>query len=157
MFNSSLNSIHILPAACLNWNWFYCKYFFCSWLCSTCPQILSETIGSQENGGWGKNSLLENLQKDSQIVQCFSHLESIDDDAAWEMITGQNHHNKKVCQCSCWCCEQGLLLYAWIMMLTLFMATLKECCSCRQEISQSRSLGDNPSTAFACYYHQVKV
>ena len=33
------NFIHILPAACLNWNWFHCKSFFCSWLCSTRPKI----------------------------------------------------------------------------------------------------------------------
>ena len=39
VFKSSLNSIHIRPAACLNWSWFYCKFFFCCWLYSTSPQI----------------------------------------------------------------------------------------------------------------------
>ena len=28
-----------LPVVCLNWNWVYCKSFFCSWLCSTSSQI----------------------------------------------------------------------------------------------------------------------
>ena len=39
VFNSSQNFIQILPAACLNRNWFYCKSFVCTWLCSTSPQI----------------------------------------------------------------------------------------------------------------------
>ena len=61
--------IHILPAACLNWNWFYCKSFCCSWLCSTCPEniskvkldrrqspnILSEIIEITKNGAWGNH------------------------------------------------------------------------------------------------------
>ena len=32
VFNSSINFNHILPVAWLNWNWVYCKSFFCSWL-----------------------------------------------------------------------------------------------------------------------------
>ena len=39
VFNSSQNFIQILPAACLNRNWFCCKSFFCSRLCSISPQI----------------------------------------------------------------------------------------------------------------------
>ena len=39
-----------------------------------------------------------------------------------------------------------------ITMLTLFMPTLKDCCSRGREISQRRSLGDNPSTVFAWYW-----
>ena len=43
-----LNFIQILPAACLNQNWFYCKSFVCSWLCLTSPQInIKSKIGQR--------------------------------------------------------------------------------------------------------------
>ena len=69
-------SVQLVPkflpflVACLNWNWTYCKSFFCSWLCSTSPQIyitkvkleggqspniFSEIIIPGENGGCGGN------------------------------------------------------------------------------------------------------
>ena len=74
---------HILPAACCDCNWFYCKSFFCIWPCSTSPQIYikSETEqrtiskysvwNNQISIKWeqrNKFSLLELLLKDSHIV-----------------------------------------------------------------------------------------
>ena len=49
IFNWSSKFHFLLPAAGLNWNWFYCKSFICSWLCSTSPEIYQKWNWTEEN------------------------------------------------------------------------------------------------------------